>query len=317
VSGHPLVTGATGFAGSHLVDSLTADGTRVFGWANLGGRPPDRSRPAVTWQSVDLLDRDAVRRALAEAAPSAIYHCAGVADVQGSWRAPGRALRVNVIGTHHVLDAADALGLQVPILVTGSALVYRPSDTAVDEDHPLGPTSPYGVSKLAQEMLALESPLPVLIARPFNHAGPRQDTSYVTSAFARQLAEIEAGRHEPVLRVGNLDSMRDITDVRDTVAAYRALVERGTPRRPYNVCRGKAYRMRDLLDILLSLARVDVRVEQEASRLRPSDIPVVLGSHARLTAETGWTPQIPIEQTLADLLAYWRTAPALLDSRPA
>ena len=155
-------------------------------------------------------------------------------------------------------------------------------------------------------MAALESGAPILIARPFNHAGPRQEDAYVTSAFARQIAEIEAGQAEPVLHVGNLDSRRDITDVRDTVRGYRAIVDRGAIGRPYNVCRGTAYRIGDLLDILLSIARVRVRVERDPSRLRPSDNPVVLGDRDRITAEIGWVPDIPIERTLADLLDDWR-----------
>jgi GDP-4-dehydro-6-deoxy-D-mannose reductase len=313
----PLVTGATGFAGGHLVDSLVRDGQCVHAWANPSGRSPDRSLAGVSWQTVDLLDRNAVRDALAAASPSAIYHCAGVADVQGSWHAPARALRINVIGTHHLLAAARAIGLKARILITGSALVYRPSDYPIAEDSPLGPATPYGVSKLAQELLALESPLQVILARSFNHAGPRQDPSYVTSAFARQLAEIEAGRLEPVLHVGNLDSTRDITDVRDTVHAYRALVARAQPQRPYNVCRGQAYRIRDLLDILLSISRVRVRVETDPTRLRPSDLPILVGNPARIASDTGWQARIPIEQTLADLLDYWRTARTVLDSRPA
>ncbi len=313
----PLVTGATGFAGGHLVESLSRDGGRVHAWGNPGGRTPDRSLAHVAWEMVDLLDRTAVRDALAAASPSTIYHCAGVADVHASWRAPGRALRINAMGTHHLLDAAREIGLDVPILVTGSALIYRPSPNPITEDELPEPRSPYGVSKLAQEMLALDSGLRVVIARSFNHAGPRQDPSYVTSAFARQLADIEGGRLEPVLRVGNLDSMRDITDVRDTVLAYQALVARGRPGRPYNVCCGKAYRIRDLLDILLSLSPARVRVETDPSRLRPSDIPIVVGSHARITSETGWTPRIPIEQTLGDLLEHWRRARSHVDSRPA
>jgi GDP-4-dehydro-6-deoxy-D-mannose reductase len=148
--------------------------------------------------------------------------------------------------------------------------------------------------------------LPVVVARPFNHAGPRQSAKFSTSAFAQQIARIEAGGAEPVLRVGNLDSRRDITDVRDTVRAYQLLAEKATPGRVYNVCSGVGYRMRDLLDTLLSLAHVQVRVETDPERLRPSDNPIVVGSHARLTAETGWRPEIPIERTLADLLDYWR-----------
>jgi GDP-4-dehydro-6-deoxy-D-mannose reductase len=255
---------------------------------------------------VDLLDREAILRALDAERPSAIYHCAGVADVHGAWSAPAYALHVNAIGTHYLLEAVRALGLDCRVLITGSALVYRPSAEPIDEDHAIGPSTPYGVSKLAQEMTARESPLDTLLARPFNHAGPGQSPAYVTSAFAQQIAEIEAGRRDPVLRVGNLDARRDITDVRDTVRAYHALVERGGVRRPYNICSGQAHSMRELLDILLSFARARVRVETDPARLRPSDTPVVHGSHARITAETGWEPGIPIEQTLSDLLDYWR-----------
>lgn len=320
----PLITGATGFAGGHLLERLLegADPTeggpssvprgaapRIHAWGNPSGRPLPAGAatdPRVAWRAVDLLDRSAVREALAATRPGVIYHCAGIADVQGSWDRPVRALRTNVLGTHNLLEAARDAGIASSVLVTGSSLVYKPSGEAITENHPIGPTTPYGVSKLAQEMTAGASALPVLMARSFNHAGPRQDTGYVTSAFARQLAEIEAGVSPPVLRVGNLDSRRDITDVRDTVRAYIALVERGTAGRPYNVCSGHTYRIRDLLDILLALARVPVRVETDPARLRPSDNPVVLGSHARITADTGWTPLIPIERTLADLLEYWR-----------
>jgi GDP-4-dehydro-6-deoxy-D-mannose reductase len=196
------------------------------------------------------------------------------------------------------------------VLVTGSAQIYRPLAEAITEDAPIGPANPYGVSKLAQELTAAAATLPALLVRPFNHAGPRQSPSYATSAFAQQIADIEAGRRAPVLHVGNLDARRDITDVRDTVRAYQALAEGGQPRRPYNVCSGRAYSMRELLDILLSQARARVRVEVDPARLRFSDNPVILGSHARLTADTGWTPVIPIEQTLADLLDYWRSAAA-------
>jgi GDP-4-dehydro-6-deoxy-D-mannose reductase len=306
-----LVTGATGFAGRHLLESLLADGLHVHAWSNAHGRAVDpalASDARIAWRAVDLLDRASVRAALDVARPAIVYHLAGFADDHRSWQDPVRALRGNVLTTHHLLESARDLSLEARIVVPGSALIYRPSVEAVYEDFPIGPTSPYGLSKLAQEMTAGESPLPVLLARPFNHAGPRQAPSYVTSAFAKQIAEIEAGLAPRILRVGNLDARRDITDVRDTVRGYRALAERGRPHRPYNICSGQAYRVRDLLDILLSLTRLPVRVEIDPARLRPSDNPVVLGSFARIAGETGWRPAIPIERTLADLLEYWRTA---------
>ena len=313
MSGIPLITGATGFAGRHLLEHLLADDVPVHAWSNARGRAVDpalASDRRIQWRAVDLLDRASVRSALDGTRPAVIYHCAGFADDHRAWQDPARALRGNVLATHNLLESARALALDARVVVPGSALIYRPSSEAIAEDAPIGPTSPYGVSKLAQEMTAAASPLPVVLARPFNHAGPRQGPSYVTSAFAKQLAEIEAGLSEPILRVGNLDARRDLTDVRDTVRAYRALAEHGQPHRPYNVCTGRAYRVRELLDILLSLARITVTVEVDSSRLRPSDNPVVRGNPARIIEETGWRPAIPIEQTLADLLAFWRTTVA-------
>jgi GDP-4-dehydro-6-deoxy-D-mannose reductase len=310
VSGPPLVTGATGFAGSHLVDELLAIEPTVAAWSSGRGRAPVRDVPdggRVRWTGVDLLDRESVARALADGRPSAIYHCAGVAHVGDSWSEPERALRVNVLGTHHVLEGVRAAGLDCPVLVTGSALVYRPSDKPIAEDDPIGPSDPYGVSKLAQEMLAFRAAhAPVFVVRPFNHAGPRQSPAYVTSSFARQIAEIEAGLREPVLSVGNLETKRDITDVRDTVRAYRMLVQQGRPARPYNVCSGRAYRMRDLLDALVGRSHRTIDIVIDPSRLRPGDRPVIAGDRSRISAETGWTPEIPIERTLDDLLNYWR-----------
>ena len=303
-----LVTGATGFAGSHLVDQLVERESRVIAWGHAGGRSlPDTRDGRVKWSSIDLLDVDEVTRALGAAAPSAIFHCAGVADVHTAWRASTAALRVNVIGTHNLLEAVRHCGLDSPVLITSSALVYRASDTAIDEQAVIAPSTPYGISKLAQELAALRaSSCPVFVARAFNHAGPRQADAYVTSSFARQIADIEAGRRGPVLHVGNLEARRDITDVRDTVRAYRLLIERGEPGKPYNVCSGRAYRISELLDMLVASARVRIDIETDPARLRPSDTPMLLGSPGRLLADTGWRPQIPIERTLADLLDYWR-----------
>ena len=305
--GLPLVTGATGFAGSHLVDHLLGLEPRVAAWAHHGGRAVPGQDARVQWTAIDLNDRGAVARALAELHPSVIYHCAGIAHVGESWSDPERALRVNVLGTHHILEGVREGGLRCPVLVTGSALVYRSSAAPIAEDQPLGPSDPYGVSKLAQETLALRAThLPVFVVRPFNHAGPRQSSSYATSSFARQIAEIEAGHREPVLHVGNLEARRDITDVRDTVRAYRMIVQHGQPGRPYNVCSGEAYRVCDLLTTLVQASHVPIEIAIDPSRLRPSDNAVIAGDRSRVTAETGWTPAIPIERTLTDLLDYWR-----------
>ena len=307
MAGIPLITGATGFAGSHLLEQLIASEPQVAAWSNPNGSSVRHLDPKVAWSAVDLLDRQAVAAAVAALRPSVIYHCAGAADVAGSWADPVRPLKVNALSTHHILDAVRLAGLNSPVLVTGSALVYRQSTEPIAEDSQLGPSNPYGLSKLAQEMVAARASwCPVLLTRPFNHAGPRQSPAYVTSSFARQIAEIEAGLGEPVLHVGNLDARRDVTDVRDTVRAYRMLVSAGRSARPYNVCSGRAHRIGDLLDTLLGLARTPVRVAVDPARMRPSDNPVVLGDPSRIASEVGWRPEIPIEQTLGDLLDYWR-----------
>ena len=308
MAGLPLVTGATGFAGGHLVEALIETEPAIAAWSNPRGVPIAPQHPALHWQTVDLLDPDAVTAAIALARPSVIYHCAGSADVGGSWADPVRPLQTNALGTHHLLEALRVNGVSCPVLVTGSATVYRPSANPIDEESELGPTSPYAFSKLAQEMVASRATwCPVFLARSFNHAGPRQSRAYVTSSFAQQIAEIEAGLAEPVLTVGNLEARRDITDVRDTVRAYQMLVGAGRPQRPYNICTGHAYRIGDLLETFLGLARTRITVSVDPARLRPSDNPVVVGDPSRTATETGWRASVPIEHTLKDLLDYWRS----------
>ncbi len=308
MTGPVLVTGAAGFAGGHLLDQLVADNVPTVAWHRPGGSPP-RAVGSVTWQGVDLFDGTAVRRALAAAAPSVVFHCAGAAHVGESWSATAQTLRVNVMGTHHLVEALRAVAPNARLLITSSALVYGPSDDAVDESRALLPASPYGLSKVAQELVAVSAGghQQSYVARPFNHVGPRQDASFVSAAFAKQIAEIEAGLIAPEIRVGNLDAKRDLTDVRDTVRAYRLIIERGVPGRPYNICTGRAIAVQDVLDTLLSHARVSVRVVQDPARYRPNDTPLVLGDPTRATTELGWSPRIPFEQTGHDLLEYWRT----------
>ena len=304
-SGGVLVTGATGFAGSHLADRLIAAGEPVVGWGSprATGSPGD---PDWRWTGIDLLDGAAVAAAIRELQPRLLFHLAGLPQVGQAWAHADQALRVNALGTHRLLEAVEAHAPDCRVVVAGSALVYRPSAGPLREDDPLGPTDPYGLSKLAQEMLAGRAAVPVIRTRPFNHAGPRQSEAFVTSSFARQIAEIEAGRREPVLMVGNLDARRDIMDVRDTARAYEALAAAGRAGSVYNICSGVAHRVGDLLERLLGLARAAITVRQDPARLRPSDTPLVVGDHGRLTRETGWRPEIPIERTLEDLLAWWR-----------
>lgn len=305
-----VITGASGFAAGHLVEALDGD-ARIIGW--------DRTLPAVPgtrveWRGVDLLDPRAVEEALAQAAPDEVYHLAGAAHVGQSFGAAEMTLAVNVRGTHHLLEAMRRQRSQARVLVTGSAMVYKPSTDALDERAPIGTVNPYAFSKYAQEQLAIrahdDDGLDTVVVRAFNHIGPRQHPSFFASSFAKQIAEIEAGLRQPRMLVGNLEARRDLTDVRDTVRAYAALMARGQSGTVYNVCTGRAGRIGDILDILRSLARVPVDVGTDPALLRPSDTPVVLGSHERLTRDTGWRPRLDLDTTLRDLLDDWRAVVA-------
>ncbi len=310
-----LVTGAAGFAGSHLLDLLAAEraggGARVVAWhrAASGKTAPLRHEATVEWQSIDVLDREAVRAAIARIRPTVVYHCAGAAHVGRAWDRIESTFATNVRGTHHIVDALSRAGVEARMLIPSSALVYASADRALTEDDPLVPSSPYGVSKLAQEMLARHAGagLTVTVARSFNHVGPRQDPHFAAAGFARRIADIERGRWEPEIAVGNLEARRDISDVRDTVRAYRAIVEHGRPGEAFNVCSGAAIQIRDLLDRLIARARVRVTIRVDPARYRPNDTPLLVGDPARARERLGWTAEIPLDRTLDDLLEYWRS----------
>ncbi len=304
-----LVTGAAGFVGGHLLDLLAGSPCEIVGWYRPDATPL-RPRPAVTWAAMELLDREAVAGALAEVRPDAVYHLAGAAHVAESWARPVETYQGNVLATHHLFEGLRAAGLRPRVLVPGSAMVYRPQDRPIREDDVLEPMSPYATSKLAQEMLARRAwdtdGLPTMIARSFNHVGARQEPSFVAAGIARQIALIEAGRQAPVLSVGNLAPRRDLTDVRDTVRAYAAMMAAATPGVPYNVCSGYGVSIDALVQEFVHRARVPVTISQDPTRFRPNDVPLLVGDHQRVTADTGWTPQIPFGQTVDDLLDYWR-----------
>jgi GDP-4-dehydro-6-deoxy-D-mannose reductase len=312
VNGVILVTGAAGFAGSHVVEALAGRGD-IVAWRHESA-PPSEAERLARWEQIDLLDADEVNAAIARIRPSAIYHCAGAPNVAHSWRDTITPLSVNVLATHYLLDAVRRTGTPCRMVVPGSATVYTPSHAALNEDSPIGPANPYAVSKLAQETLAIravsEDGIDVVVARPFNHTGPRQRASFAAPNMARQIAQIEHGLIEPVIRIGNLDAQRDITDVRDIARAYIALMDRGATSTVYNVASGVARTMRSVLDALVQRAKVSVTVETDPALIRPNDTPVLLGDASRLRHTTGWRPEIPFEQTLDDLLDYWRSATA-------
>lgn len=299
-AGRVLVTGAAGFVGRHLIDHLEASGDEVVGvdrMADYGG--------------VDITDAAAVDRLIADVAPATIYHLAGWADVGGSWKAPVEAFRANAEGTLNVLGAACEHGVG-RVLAVSSADVYgkvEPSELPLTEDSPLRPVSPYAASKVAADYLGLQAwlgrGLPVLRVRAFNHLGPGQTAAFVAPAIASRIARAERDGGD-VLPIGDLSARRDFTDVRDVVRAYRLLVEHGDPGEVYNVCSGVDLAVQDLADQMLAQASIPLRFEADPELLRPVEVPVLRGSHARLTAATGWEPEIPISQTLTDLLEDWR-----------
>ncbi|MEO8483054.1 MAG: GDP-mannose 4,6-dehydratase [Acidobacteriota bacterium] len=302
-----LITGAAGFAGSYLIERLGATHP-IVGWFKPD-TPPPRPMAGVEWVPVELVDRSAVEAAVAAAAPSEIYHLAGAPSVETSWINSVPHLQVNALGTHYLLRAVERARRRCRVLVVTSAQVYQTGGDPIREDAPLVPSSPYGLTKLAQDQLALQAAsdgLDVVVARPFNHIGPRQTAGFAVANFARQVARIEAGLEPAVMRVGNLETRRDMTDVRDVADAYVRIMEAGLSGRPYNVCSGRAHRMRDLLERLRELAAVDITIETDPARLRPNDVPVVEGDATRLRSELGWVPHIDIDRTLRETLDWWR-----------
>ncbi|MBI3924263.1 MAG: GDP-mannose 4,6-dehydratase [Armatimonadetes bacterium] len=301
-----LVTGVSGFAGSHLVDQLLARGIEVFGTVHRTREGIDR---AVRQLPCDLLDQEEVRGVVHRVGPDQVYHLA--AHSFAADRDPWRTLEGNVRGQLNLLEALRDSSAR--ILVVGSALEYgpvRPEELPLTEDHALCPTSAYALSKVAQDLMGYQyhrsHGLFIVRVRPFNHTGPRRGERFMESDFARQIARAEAGLGPAVLSVGNLENRRDFTDVRDVVEAYRQLLERGKPGEVYNVCSGRSWRIADVVETLVSKSRVAIRVEVDPERLRPDDVPVVEGSFERLGRLTGWAPRIPFQQSIEELLDYWR-----------
>jgi GDP-4-dehydro-6-deoxy-D-mannose reductase len=263
--------------------------------------------------SADLCDPAAARAVIQASRPDRIYHLAAQAFAGDSWDSPWQILETNLRGQVNLLEAVLAEPGAPRILVVASSEMYgRPAQPgqAVDETAPLCPENPYAVSKAVQDLLGqqyyLSRNLHIVRARPFNHIGPRQNRRFAAPAFASQIAAIEAGRQAPVLRVGNLTARRDITDVRDIVQAYVLALEVGRPGEAYNLGSGRSRSMQALLDVLLSLAKVPIRVEVDSGRLRPIDVPDIVCDASKFRAATGWAPRIPFETTLQDLLEYER-----------
>lgn len=311
-----LITGVTGFVGSHLADYLVARGdVEVFGTHRWRSRMDnvEHLRSRVTLVECDLRDAGGVRRMLHAIRPDRIFHLAAQSYVPTSWASPVETLACNLTCQLNLLEVIRESGLSTRVHVAGSSEEYglvHKDEVPIREENPLRPLSPYAVSKVGQDYLAyqywMSHRVHAVRTRGFNHTGPRRGEVFVTSNFARQIAEIERGRREAVVWVGNLDALRDFTDVRDMVRAYWLALDRGEPGEVYNICSGRAYTIRNVLEILLSLAHARVEVREDPARLRPSDVEILVGDCTRFQRVSGWTPTIPFEVTLKDLLDYWR-----------
>jgi GDP-4-dehydro-6-deoxy-D-mannose reductase len=336
-----LITGITGFAGSHLAEHILAEhpDAAVYGtyrWRSrmenledlarrklldvIEGRFPtgaeirDRSRVGrVILLHCELTDAGAVEKLITAVQPDRIFHLAAQSFVQSSFDEPAATIDINVRSQLNVLEAVRRHDVATRIHVAGSSEEYGlvlPDEVPMKETNPLRPLSPYAVSKVTQDKLAWQYfksyGMHIVVTRGFNHTGPRRGPIFVTSTFARQIAEIEAGMHEPVLYIGDLTTKRDWTDVRDMVRAYWLALEKGEPGEAYNIGSGRTWSIREMLDILLSRSRAKITLREDPARLRPSDVPILWADVSKFGAITGWAPRIPFERTLEDLLNYWR-----------
>lgn len=312
-----LITGIGGFAGSHLVDLLLSRGEEVEGTVKDPGDTGliehliDRRQIEV--HPLDIRDRKGMTDLLRDGRYDRIYHLAGITFIPESVESPRETLDVNLGGTLTLFEAARLGAPRARILYVSSAAAYGDLDdpsAPVVEETPLRPNNPYGFTKAAGDLMAYqyasEHGLEVVCARPFNHTGPRQSSLFVCSEFAKAVAEMEAGQRSAELRVGNLEVGRDFTDVRDTVRGYLLLLDKGRAGEAYNLASGRATRIRDILDTLVGMARTDVRITQDPQKMRRGEVLSIVGSSGKAARETAWSATIPFEQTLRDLLEWWR-----------
>ena len=315
-----LITGITGFVGSHLAEyCLTQSKAKVYGTVLSHHLDDELKRiehikDRIELFECDLTNRVAVVRVLNKVKPDKIFHLAAQSFVPTSWKSPEDTLVNNIISELNIFEVVRELKLNPVIVIACSSeeygLIFK-NELPVKETNPLRPLSPYAVSKIAQEKLALQYHysygLKTVLTRFFNTEGPRRGQEFVTSNFAKQIAEIEKGKREPIIYVGNLETKRDFNDVRDMVRAYWLASEKCKFGEPYNVCSGEARSIRSVLNLLLGLSKVkNIKVKQDPERLRPSDVPILQGDSSKFRKQTGWKPKIPFEKTMEDLLNYWR-----------
>lgn len=312
-----LITGITGFAGSHLADYIldSHPDVHVYGMIRWRSRMENilHIENRLRLVEADLKDMASLKKCLVEVQPERIFHLAAQSFVPTSWKCPAETFAINAIGQVNLFEAVLSLGMSPKIQIAGSSEEYgyvNSDEVPMKETNPLRPLSPYAVSKVAQDLLGWQYyksyGLKVVRTRGFNHTGPRRGEVFICSNFAKQIVEIEKKKREPVIHVGNLEAKRDFTDVRDMVRAYWMSLEKGEPGDVYNLGTGKTYSIKEVLDMLLDISGVDVSIEIDPNRLRPSDVPVLLADSTKFKTLTGWEPRIPFRQSLQDLLDYWR-----------
>jgi len=304
-----LITGASGFVGQHLIRALRQAQPDELLIGTMHHSLVTSSDDQVRYVQINLLDSDPVKLLLNETRPTVIYHLAGQSSPAYSFQAPWETVETNIRAQFNILQGCYQLGLAPRTFVITSAEIYgtvQPHELPLTEETPLRPASPYSLSKITQDMMGWQyylcHQLPVIRARAFNHAGSGQSERFVITTFAMQIARIEAGLQPPIIRVGNLSAQRDFTDVRDMVRAYQLLIERGQAGEAYNIASNHAVSIADVLKGLLAESTVAIETEVDSTRLRPADIPCIQGSYEKLKAATGWTPQIPFDQTLRAIL---------------
>ena len=310
-----LITGISGFAGSHLADTCLAQGAEVWGLTQAPGPHPNLAHLGdhVQLHVANITDEAGMHAALAAIKPDRIFHLAAQAHVPTAWSDPAATLTTNILGQLNVILAMQQHVPEARLLVVSSSNVYGmvdEKDLPVSETTPFRPADPYAVSKVGQDMLALQywqsHGLPIVRVRPFNHIGPRQAPDFVIARFAQQLAQMEAGAIPPTLKVGNMSAKRDFTDVRDVAHAYWLALDKGTPGAVYTIGSGAARSIDEMLQIMLGLTQVNVAVETDPALFRPGDLPILQADPRAIQEQTGWRAEIPLEQTLEETLDYWR-----------
>jgi GDP-4-dehydro-6-deoxy-D-mannose reductase len=310
-----FITGIAGFVGSHLSELLLSRGYEVYGLLRARSKT-DHIESIITklhLVDADILDTHSLYATVSRIKPDYIFHLAAQSFVPTSWVSPSVTLETNIVGSTNLFEAVRMAGIDPVIQIACSSEEYglvHPDELPIKETNPLRPLSPYAVSKVAMDYLGYQYfqsyKVRIVRTRGFNHTGPRRGDTFAESNFAKQIALIEKGKQEPVIHVGNLDASRDYTDVRDMVKAYLLAVEKCDPGDVYNICTGSAIKIGDMLKMLLSMTKTKVEIRPDPERMRPSDVPVLLGDNTKFVSKTGWVREIPFKKTMEDLLNYWR-----------